>query len=558
MRIKWLHISDIHFSYAGFDTSLARNDLVDCLRKISETELFTDLFVTGDVLYQYNQSSQDTIAFLNEIVAAIGISKDHVWIIPGNHDHYRHACNEIYSSIYETDDPNLAVDKLTDDKIDSLLESFKYYKEFCDLFYGNASVYEERKLHWHAPTQDKCSIIGLNTAWLEKDSSDDPYIRIGLKQLMEALKHIQHDNDAVNIAIGHHPIDKLFKRDQEHILELFHRNNIQLYLCGHEHGAGAKYYEDADVLQIDAAGLLVDGFSYGGYCIGTIDTSTGTQKVEFFRWNLSDEHWNPERSRIGVSIDGICYFEHIKQKKKISNIVIDAKLLDGPIPDQDIFDAIKDKEADIIRFSTSNIAGKIEEKHWKSLRSQLRMIKKAADEKRGDKRLCIFPIAPIPLLVEMGFMYQRNTAVLIWQYDRRRNKWMQNDRYDADYKLRIQESLVKKSGKLIVSVSTSVTIFNDQINALISTVDNDLIQFYTNERQVGYPLDARIVKQFAQEICIKIMSVVGQYIEVHLFLAVPAGLAIEIGRWIQKNIFPRICLYHYQAGYHYAYTINDT
>ena len=557
MRIKWLHVSDIHFSYPGFDSCLARDDFISFLHEIGETESFTDLFVTGDVLYKHTASSEITISFLNEVVTAMGISKEHVWIVPGNHDHCFDTCKDLLAEIYTQKDPSLAVDQLSDDEITKLIDSFEYYKDFCNTFYGNDKIFKERRMHWRLQLQDNSSIIGLNTAWLEHGSNKDPYIRIGLKQLLPNLSDKQHDADMLNIAIGHHPIDSLYKEDQERVLELFRRNSVRLYLCGHEHGAGAKYYQDSDVLQIDAAGLMIDGYSYGGFCIGTIDSSSGSQKVEFYKWNLADDHWCPERERIGVSIDGICYFERIKQNKTISNIAFDVKLLDNPIPDQEIYDLLKDSSTEIFRLSMKNATGIIGKDCWQNLREQLLQTIQAINERVKGKRLNIFPMAPIPLLVEMGYICQRNSAISVWQYDRLRNKWVQNDRNTDDCGLVINENMVKKSGQLIVSVATSVNITNGQIDQLISTVDNDTIKFHSDIQNVGYPLDAKIVKRFAQEICFKMTGVVGQYSDVHLFLSVPAGLAVEIGRWIQKSIFPNVHLYDYKAGYHYAYTINE-
>lgn len=556
MRLKWLHISDIHFSYAGYDTFLARDDFLKGIRQISEHESFTDLFITGDILYRNMASSDETIRFLDDIVASMGITKTHVWIVPGNHDHCRDICNDACVKIYGASDPNLEVDKLNESDISGILGAFGYFEKFCDSFYGSKSVYAERKLHWCANLQDKSSVIGLNTAWLENDSRSDAYIKTGLKQLKSVFTDVNHDSDVVNIAIGHHPIDKLYKYDQDRILELFRRNNVKVYLCGHEHDAGAKYYEDADVLQIDAAGMLVDDFSYGGYCVGTIDTSSRTQRVEFFRWSYSNEHWNPERGKIGVSIDGICYFERIKKRKEPENIVIDAKLIDGPILDRDIYEALKDESAEIVRFTSRNVAGVIDDKQWNDLRGQLRQVKAIVNERRGDKQLSIFPLAPIPLLVEMGYLFQRNSSMLIWQYDRMRSKWVQNDRGSEEYKLEWQETLTKKSGELIASVSTSVDIFSHQIDSIVSADENDSIQFYSSMRQLGYPLDANKVRLFAQGISTRLTSIIGKYSALHLFLAVPAGLAVEIGRWIQSNIYPEVHLYHYKAGYQYAYTIN--
>ncbi|MBY6779961.1 SAVED domain-containing protein [Clostridium botulinum] len=54
---------------------------------------------------------------------------------------------------------------------------------------------------------------------------------------------------------------------------------------------------------------------------------------------------------------------------------------------------------------------------------------------------------------------------------------------------------------------------------------------------------------------------VAEYDEIHLLYAGPAGLAVEIGRCIRKNMWPKVTLYNYRKNnnpsYEKVFSINE-
>jgi hypothetical protein len=50
MRIKWLHLSDIHFNYKNYESHSLREDFLKRIQSLDQTEPFTHLFITGDIL----------------------------------------------------------------------------------------------------------------------------------------------------------------------------------------------------------------------------------------------------------------------------------------------------------------------------------------------------------------------------------------------------------------------------------------------------------------------------------------------------------------------------
>ena len=58
MRIKWLHLSDIHFNYKNFDSHELREDFIDRIKLLCQNEPFTHLFLTGDILFRNEQAGE--------------------------------------------------------------------------------------------------------------------------------------------------------------------------------------------------------------------------------------------------------------------------------------------------------------------------------------------------------------------------------------------------------------------------------------------------------------------------------------------------------------------
>ena len=106
MRIKWLHLSDIHFNYKNYDSELLRKDFIERIAELSKGESFTHLFLSGDILYRNGTPDSKTISFLEQLIASMSLSKECVVIVPGNHDHDREVSKTLVSSLMLAPSPS--------------------------------------------------------------------------------------------------------------------------------------------------------------------------------------------------------------------------------------------------------------------------------------------------------------------------------------------------------------------------------------------------------------------------------------------------------------------
>lgn len=84
--LRWLHISDLHFNNDDMSTISLREELPQFLK--SNNLLCDYVFVRG---YSYSKCESNTFTdeaakYLIDLCAAVGLTTDRLFIVPGNHD----------------------------------------------------------------------------------------------------------------------------------------------------------------------------------------------------------------------------------------------------------------------------------------------------------------------------------------------------------------------------------------------------------------------------------------------------------------------------------------
>ena len=126
MRIKWLHLSDIHFNYKNYESNSLREDFLKRIQSLDQSEPFTHLFITGDVLYGNAKADEETIMFVKKLMNIMGLTKQSVFIIPGNHDHDRTITQEVLKTLFDgklAEEHSSAIDDMKEENVSDLLKS---------------------------------------------------------------------------------------------------------------------------------------------------------------------------------------------------------------------------------------------------------------------------------------------------------------------------------------------------------------------------------------------------------------------------------------------------
>lgn len=295
--MKWLHISDIHYSPKTDGNAKTIRD--ELLKYIGDHGLYAnEIFFTGDYRHAVFQKDEDihdaaksAVSFMREIADSAEVKgTDHIHIIPGNHDLSRISKTEEerkkrYNSIRRKYDHQHGAFIKAD--LDFLLERFDFFDCVCEELYGDASPWRTDKPYTYKNIGEYI-LLCLNSAIFHENKKDRGKLIIGNSYVSRALDEIQEEyQDKPIIVLAHHGLDYLIKQEKDKLEQLFSRNPVKLYLCGDAHEVTCrKLYS---FLEITMGCLQSEKGVQAAFCYGDTDKKT----IEAYEWDFTFGRWVP-------------------------------------------------------------------------------------------------------------------------------------------------------------------------------------------------------------------------------------------------------------------------
>ena len=294
MRIKWLHISDIHLNKTGTETRRMRMQLISYLK--SAKVLYDYLFVTGDLRYAPNGVfDPETCTFLSDVMNAAHVRIENVFIIPGNHDIDRENFDRKnhLTSIWGNFDSyyNSKEGIFQDEDLITIASGQEDFNEIIESFYADIpdriAKYKDN-LHPHFNiVADKINVLHVNSTLLYSVEHQNE-LAIGTYHLLDALMNI--DKSKPTVLLSHYSFDFLNRNEQKEILRLLTDFNIQLWLAGHEHDEMLRRQRDF-FYEFQGGNLLYEpGDTNSCVLVGNLDLETGNGLMQGLEWH-TDLGW---------------------------------------------------------------------------------------------------------------------------------------------------------------------------------------------------------------------------------------------------------------------------
>ncbi|MBI9055967.1 MAG: SAVED domain-containing protein [Bacteroidales bacterium] len=536
MKYRWLHISDLH-SLCGIKTEIMRMAL---LSEIQENIPFSFILITGD-LSDKNQGYSEAKELILNIVQILSLSQDKIYIVPGNHDVNRNVPPDRVDKCKELWKFNDLIDneEIMKELIKGQDDFFLSYKEIIN------KDYPKNTIHFYQKFDNNLAIIHLNTAWMCCDSDNESgKLHLGLKKLSKLFSDNPELNSTpIKIAIGHHRLEDFNEIVRNNFRTLLNEYDIDLYLGGHCHESNVVYDPTISVEFCSCRQARAEDINFpAGFIIGNIDTETDQSYFEFYSWNTTLSKWTYDYT-VNPAKHGKYYLNHSKYKKDSSRkIIVDLKLMGGKLNIVEISNKFPSLTlSEIYKTSLVNVRPESTDEWICCFDSIHGLFNQVVQNSQQD--IHVFPLAQIPLLVYFGFLIQNNSSnISIYQYYENANAWILDEKSD-DYEINEQKSL-QNNRILAVSVSISAAVQESDIKSSLKD-KFDLIAFSINEptlSKLNYKKDVENVKNIIKNHLDKLHN---NYEEIHLFLAAPAGLCIEIGRIIRKDMYPDTYVYQY-------------
>ncbi|MFT3773098.1 MAG: metallophosphoesterase [Minicystis sp.] len=264
----WVHLSDIHVGHGdkshGWDQELVLDRLIEDFAPAQSLGAPKPdaLLVTGDIAFsgagraadEYERARKRLLA----AAAAVGLTADRIFTVPGNHDVNRAVDKTPFVSAFveslRKGDESLD-GALADDASRKLLAS--RMAKYLELSAGVApaclqsAIDADQRLFW-VHTLDargglRVRIAGLNTAILSRDDTDAGKLRLGKEQLARALRPSAGDGEVI-IVLTHHPLHGWLADGDD--ANKWLREGAHLHLFGHvheqeieetRHGTGSRF-----------------------------------------------------------------------------------------------------------------------------------------------------------------------------------------------------------------------------------------------------------------------------------------------------------------------------
>jgi DNA repair exonuclease SbcCD nuclease subunit len=352
-KVRWLHLSDIHF---GYKADIVENMRFKMLERVKSIGRIDYLFITGDLRFgkvEREGYPRETIQFIEDLMRSLKLDRKNVFLVSGNHDVNRSdelkAIISSAKSKYKTSKGEIS--KTTLNFIQEQRKPFAdIYEEICGR--------KEPEIHYSIETEHY-NIIHINTALFSCSDDEQGELILGTQLLRNMTKSLNKNKPC--IVLAHHSLDSLTPDEQRELEIILKENNSVLYLCGHKHQAlsgNIKIHRQDIDLWMYICGTNMDKDSSieetdMDIFVGEIDPENHQGNVKAYKWSRKSSSWMQDSDfsyAQNQSEDGTHYFP--PNSRPISNLNIDSTI---PTSNLDIDSRIINKYLDYVKHECNEI-----------------------------------------------------------------------------------------------------------------------------------------------------------------------------------------------------------
>ena len=244
--ICWLHVSDIHMrTREAWSQDVVLRAMCDQIKEQCAKGTTADfILVTGDLGFSGKADEYALVTqFFDQLCAASGVPKEHMFCIPGNHDIDRDRQTFCFQGARANllDQNRIDAALEAGENLETLLKRQENYRHFQDRYFaGQDRTRTEDGLgyvSWLTIEDVRLAVVGLDSAWLgQGDLDDHGKLLIGERQVINAVRLAQESSDPAHIviAMAHHPFHLLQDFDRRPAMNRIERACHFLH-CGHLH-----------------------------------------------------------------------------------------------------------------------------------------------------------------------------------------------------------------------------------------------------------------------------------------------------------------------------------
>ncbi len=237
--VTWLHVSDFHLGDdAPYDQVVILRSLVESVQRFRQEGHRPDLiFATGDIA-RSGKAREYAIAttFFEALLDAAGLTRDRLFIVPGNHDVDRKMGKGLARTLDSNGDADEYFDPETptphlSQKLHAFAAWYNNYFNGIRSFPGSTTCSPVEVV---SIRQSNVAILALNSALFCIGKDDHEKLFLGRRCLDEANKELVQRKADLTIALIHHPLHWLNPVEQGNIRATLEAS-VDVLLQGHFH-----------------------------------------------------------------------------------------------------------------------------------------------------------------------------------------------------------------------------------------------------------------------------------------------------------------------------------
>ncbi|MFW2581056.1 metallophosphoesterase family protein [Aliarcobacter butzleri] len=305
-KIRWIHLSDFHTGKDNYETiKIFKHILSGITRQIRDISEPDFVFITGDIANKGNENEYITFndEFLEPLCKILKIESplNKIFIVPGNHDLERKFVKDLnYDNHLNGSNSFFNCDiKGKEEREIHHVRAFKNFSEYIYMANFNKTSWLDSNDGFFTEKIKKndilVGIVGINTAWLSKDESDEKKLTPGLDLVEKALSSI--DDCDLKLVLGHHPLLWFNETHKETIERMFSDNNV-LYIHGHLHKNRVQPLSNGlnDFLEIQSGASFqikehTESLWKNGYVWAEVDLKENYIYLQPRYWKHTERRW---------------------------------------------------------------------------------------------------------------------------------------------------------------------------------------------------------------------------------------------------------------------------
>ena len=176
-------------------------------------------------------------------------------------------------------------------------------------------------------------------------------------------------------------------------------------------------------------------------------------------------------------------------------------------------------------------------------------------EEDPNAHFSVFPLAPMPLIMKLGYMIGDKARADVFQFSRSSDSWNWSVKEQTN-SFSAQKQVVRDGDKiaLVFSLTADITI-----KRITEVFDADILYFIRADRFgvdcIQSPADLAAFWGIYQATCDEIKNTYPDVQDIGVFPAMPVSAAFEVGRRYMPGVYPKLSIYDDDNGFFKTITI---